>query len=608
MSPVRTQDLLTISGYRIHERLCEGGMSDVFLATQESLGRLVAIKVLRPSPSDDALGWSDRFRQEAESLARLAHPNILPVFDFGETDGRFYLVMEYLSGGDLRRLMAPGAPLPTSTVREIILPLCRALDCLHQAGILHRDLKPENILLASGNLPKIADLGIARIAGRVGSLTAAGEILGTEGYVAPEQRYGLPVSEASDQYSLASIAYEMLTGRRALGVCPPCSSLNRALDRRVDRVLARGLQSDPDDRFPKIEAFARALDDALSPPPSASRRALLRGIALGAAGTSLGTLSWLHLSPVRPAPPSSLSSSIAASLQTPAPTPRQMIEPWRNRLGMSFLLVPSGDFWMGAPDDDPDASPDERPRHRVRITQPFYLGVHEVTVAQFRRFVNATKYQTVAETDGRGGGIWDSNSRKVIHRVAFNWRNPRPNHVARDQEPVTQITPTDAIAFCKWLASLDGFPYRLPTEAQWEYACRAGTETKWTFGNDPDLLAQHAWFAGNADKQIQPVGLLEPNPWGFHDMAGNAWEFCSDLYAPYDDQPQVDPQGGLHGNRWVRRGGSWDTADSLASTRSSARSFKSSPYFTCGFRVCFDAAVPNSPNRAGHLAESSLAH
>ena len=171
--------------------------------------------------------------------------------------------MEYVEGGDLRRKMTPDKPMEIGQVRNVLGPVCEALTSLHRQGILHRDLKPENILMHDETNPKVADFGIAVLRTGLSSLTRTGLGLGTLGYVAPEQQYRLAVDERADQYSLAAVAYEMLTGVKAVGVfCPP-SSHNPTLGEAVDGVIKRGLAEDPNIRFPSIREFWSALDEAL---------------------------------------------------------------------------------------------------------------------------------------------------------------------------------------------------------------------------------------------------------------------------------------------------------------------------------------------------------
>src|SRR5262249_35322462 len=152
-----------------------------------------------------------------------------------------------------------------------------------------------------------------------------------------------------------------------------------------------------------------------------------------------------------------------------------------NTLGMEFALIPAGQFKMGSPVDEFLRQANEGLQHDVTITQPFYLGIHEVTVGQFRAFVEASGYQTDAETSGRGSQRYDEAIRKWQSRPECTWRNP--GWPQSDEDPVVCVTWNDAVAFCTWLTRRENRTYRLPTEAEWEYACRGGTTTPFAFGN-----------------------------------------------------------------------------------------------------------------------------
>jgi serine/threonine protein kinase len=285
-----------VPGYEILSATGEGAMGRVYVARQLALGRLVALKFLATDHDADPDARVARFRREAAIMAALTHPNVLPVFDFGEDDGRFFLAMEYVEGGDLRKRMPEGKGMSTQATLAILVPVGEALDYLHARGILHRDLKPENILM-HGDVPKVADFGIAVEREGSGELTRSSQGLGTLGYVAPELQYRLPVDERADQYSLAAMAYEMLTGVRPLGLFKAPSHYNPSLSPNVDRVLLRGLEESPGDRFPTVLAFVRALGEAcgVERPVSAKWRPK---IALTLVGLSFMTAAWMVGSPL----------------------------------------------------------------------------------------------------------------------------------------------------------------------------------------------------------------------------------------------------------------------------------------------------------------------
>ena len=273
---------------------------------------------------------------------------------------------------------------------------------------------------------------------------------------------------------------------------------------------------------------------------------------------------------------------------------------FENSLGMAFVLVPAGEFPMGS-DESPEALAkaypglekkrflelsDEAPVHRVRITKAFYAGRFEVTVGQFRRFLKASGYQPESVADGTGGYGYNAAYDAEISASgdAFEGRDPRyswqnPGFAQTDDHPVVNITWNDAVAVAAWLSRTEGRHYRLPTEAEWEYACRAGSRTRYQNGDDPlgqaqvantfDISAAPYWPryknqalpASDGFAFTAPVGSFAPNAFGLYDMHGNAWEWVSDWYGEdyYAKSPIDDPKGPADAKVHVRRGGSWHT-------------------------------------------------
>jgi len=185
------------------------------------------------------------------------------------------------------------------------------------------------------------------------------------------------------------------------------------------------------------------------------------------------------------------------------------------------------------------------------------MGKHEVTLGQFKQFVTESGYKTLQErTRIETWYAWLGRVGKDEGNAT--WR--RPNFDQTDDHPVTNLMRTDALAFCDWLSKREGKPYRLPTEAEWEYACRAGTTTPWSFGNDEKLAEVHTWFKPNSSATTHSVGMKKPNPWGLHDMHGNVAEWVSDAYGPYPNAMRTDPRGPApipNEPKAVIRGGSW---------------------------------------------------
>jgi serine/threonine protein kinase len=238
-------------------------MGEVYLGRQCGSQRAVAIKFLTPSSRLPRRERELRFEREVRVVTGLDHPNIVTVYDHGTVADRDYFVMEYVVGGSLRERLAAGS-LAIAEIRDMLRQIAAALDYLHRKRIVHRDLKPENVLLDETGRVKLADFGISAPLEELGALTASGQFLGTLDYMAPEQRARLPLDARADQFAMAVIAFELLTGKRPLGNFRRRSQLNPKLHSRVDDVLQKALQDDPDDRYGTVLEFADALDQALS--------------------------------------------------------------------------------------------------------------------------------------------------------------------------------------------------------------------------------------------------------------------------------------------------------------------------------------------------------
>jgi serine/threonine protein kinase len=280
-------DQLTQLRQRVQEQLPDfelgdcigrGGAGAVFKARQHKLDRQVAIKILLPPPGDCA-GWSERFEREAKALARLQHPGIVTIYDFGQLDDLAWLVMEFLDGATLRALMADGHLTPSEAL-TIVPPLCDALQYAHDRGIVHRDIKPENVLVDIQGNVKLVDFGLAKLAATDGAanLTRSDQAMGTPRYMAPEQLdRPLEVDHRADIFSLGIVFYEMLTGQIPAGVVEPPSS-KIAIDVRLDQVVLRALQRDPEKRYQSAVEFKTEIhqaktndDDAASLHPEQKR-------------------------------------------------------------------------------------------------------------------------------------------------------------------------------------------------------------------------------------------------------------------------------------------------------------------------------------------------
>ncbi|MHC4847403.1 MAG: serine/threonine-protein kinase [Planctomycetota bacterium] len=259
-----------IDGYRIEEIIGRGGMGVVYRATQQSLGRPVAIKVL-PEEVLENRQFLDRFEREVDILARLSHPNIVTVFERGVVDGRPYIAMEFVRGTSLRDVMRKG-PLPPSEALLVVRSVLSALEHAHDQGIVHRDIKPENVLVAPGGIVKVADFGLSRHLEGDGStrLTKTYVALGTFEYMSPEQReMSRDADGRSDLYATGVVLYEMIAGELPIGSFEPLSRKRpQVCDERIDDVVERSLKKSPDSRWQDARAMGDAVSRLLSNVPS----------------------------------------------------------------------------------------------------------------------------------------------------------------------------------------------------------------------------------------------------------------------------------------------------------------------------------------------------
>ncbi|HJS93451.1 MAG TPA: serine/threonine-protein kinase, partial [Solirubrobacteraceae bacterium] len=271
-------DLRLPERYEPLRHIATGGMASVWCAQDHALGRNVAIKLLAERFAYDE-GAMERFMREARAAARLSgHPNVVMIYDVGETGAedaepsRAFIVMEYLAGGTVADALRVDSVRRVHAVKWVH-EAASALDYAHSRGVLHRDIKPANLLLDRDRVLHVADFGIARL-GTEDTITATGQVLGTASYLAPERALGRPATDASDRYSLAVAAYELLVGERPFTAShfavqarqhvedapPAASERNRALPPAVDAVLARGMAKRPEQRWPTAQDFAQALE------------------------------------------------------------------------------------------------------------------------------------------------------------------------------------------------------------------------------------------------------------------------------------------------------------------------------------------------------------
>ncbi len=280
----------------ILELVGRGGMGVVYKALQKRLDRLVALKILAPKIGQDP-AFSERFAREARAMAMLSHPHVVAVHDFGQTDGLYYFLMEFVDGVNLRRLLDTGK-LASEEALAIVPQICEALQYAHDHGVVHRDIKPENVLLDKEGRVKIADFGIAKLVGKEAKdlrLTGAGQIIGTPQYMAPEQiEHPLQVDHRADIYSLGVVFYQMLTGELPIGrFAPPSKKVQ--VDVRLDEVVLRALEKEPERRYQQASEIKTHIETLTTPMTSGAGERLSADRSAGTyeSGSSAAPTNWL---------------------------------------------------------------------------------------------------------------------------------------------------------------------------------------------------------------------------------------------------------------------------------------------------------------------------
>ncbi len=339
------QDLRVLNDrYEIHRRLARGGMAQVYLARDRSLDRPVAVKELVPEFATDP-SFVERFRREAQAAANLSHPNIVGVYDWGAQDGTYFIVMEYVDGPSLSRVLRSDGPFHPRRAAEIAAEVAAGLGFAHSRGVVHRDVKPGNVLLTRSGQSKVTDFGIARaLSSSDEDLTQAGSVMGTATYFSPEQAQGLAVDPRSDLYSLGVVLYELVTGRPPFtGDTPlaiaykhvqdqpaPPSTLMSGLPEALEAIIMKLLAKRPDDRYPSAEDLRADLNRFLAGETTVAERELV------AAGAAVGAAAAL----AEPATTIQAATTVGAAVPPAEDLPEEPEEkPRRTWLFIAMLVV-----------------------------------------------------------------------------------------------------------------------------------------------------------------------------------------------------------------------------------------------------------------------------
>lgn len=491
-------------------------------------------------------GMSEQYRRkfanEARNLGRMRHAGIVKVIEAFDTNDTSYYAMEYCGGGNLDALIAAKGGLPEKEALGYFTKIAAALAYMHANKMLHLDLKPGNIMLRSSGEPVLIDFGLSKQYDENGepeSSTSVGN--GTPGYAPLEQANynggnGLPVT--MDVYALGATLYKMLTGKR-----PPVASdvliefpedelLRHGVSDRTIKAIRRAMQAKPRDRYQSVTAFAADLVSANDEdtevigqvinvgPGQVKREQERKRLKPALIAAAVGVVIIAAVSVIlslgrRDASDSSMSRpSFAQTGDDDIPA-------------IEMVRVAGGEFTMGATSQmEGRAWDDEYPAHRVSL-DGFYIGKYEVTQKLWK-------------------AVMGSN----------------PSKHAGDNLPVENVSWNDVQEFLRKLNAATGKNYRLPTEAEWEYAARGGNRSNGYIFSGSDNLDFVAWYEGNSGGKTHVVGTTRPNELGIYDMTGNVIEWVQDGYKPYSSGAQVNPVASVsEDNKRVVKGGSWSSVE-----------------------------------------------
>jgi formylglycine-generating enzyme required for sulfatase activity len=531
--------------YEVLKLLGHGGMGEVYHARHKRLKRDVALKVMRSHRQEDPVAQS-HFLREIETAGQLDHPNLVRAYDAWEQDGYVFLTQELLDGDSLGWLASQGEIRSATEVLDYLTNICRGLEGLHARGFLHRDVKPSNIMRLRDGTIKLIDYGLAVPTDFDESRTV--HRAGTVGYMAPEQANGSEtLDQRSDVYSVGCVLKFLLHHLSVEQTDERDATARIELAQLADDMT----QTRPEDRPSTIAAVLQRLErlsrrDEIDTMKSVNTT-LYRVDAwlLGLIFVSVLAAYIYQSNQVSPGPNNASITSGERAVQPRTPFKLKMVD------------VPAGEFVMGGVSGDEAVRAEELPSRTVVFSKPFRISVCEITVGQFREFVEATGYKTEAERSGEGGWLVSRSSSFGKLDPSFIWSNP--GYPLSDNLPVTMVSYNDAVAFCQWLSERDQKTYRLPTEAEWEYCCRAGTTEVYSF--PIAKINEYVWSLNAAGRNVfpRPVGTRKANTWGIYDMEGNVREWCLDWYSEtaYQADAARFPAGPETGEKRAVRGGSF---------------------------------------------------
>ena len=543
--------------YRPIKFLGEGGFGRTFQAIDEKrLNTPCVIKQFLPQQVGSAAlaKATELFQQEAQRLQELGkHPQIPDLEAFFSQDNRLYLVQDFIDGQNLFEEFQTQGKLNEPQIRTILTELLPVLQFVHDNQVIHRDIKPENIIRSKIGKLFLIDFGVSKETSKT-ILTRVGTVTGTPGYTPPEQLRGI-VYHSSDLYSLAVTCVRLLTGHfQKNDSSDELFDTNKmqwqwqkyvSLSQELTTILEKMLQDIPAHRYDSAKEVLEALANQKK-----------RVIPTSQTQTSQNPLKQIFqfISPPTnpPKPPTNINVNINPQ--------SSFTEDLGNGVKLEMIAIPGGTFLMGSSENESERRDDESPQHQVTVPS-FFMGKYPLTQAQYQ-------------------AILGSN----------------PSYFKSNNRPVERVIWDDAVTFCQKLNQKTGKNYRLPSEAEWEYACRAGTKTPFSFGENinPDLVNYDGNYPyksapkGKYRKQTTDVGTFPPNAFGLYDMHGNVWEWCQDDW--HKNYTNAPTNGSAWNNQSVSsykllRGGSWYSGAGYCRAADRFSNSRGYRYEDCGFRV-----------------------
>ncbi len=514
----------------VEKLLGSGGFGVTYLVKQTRNSKLFALKTLNELARNraDFQQLQAKFINEAIALASCRHPHIVQVYPQGFQEGKLWcMVMEYVEGKDLARYIDQNGILEEKKAVEIISEVSNALGFVHETGLIHRDIKPANILVRNSNLsPVLIDFGLAReyTAGTIRTMTNSM----TECY-APIEQYQTKGNFGAwtDIYALAATLYVLVTKEMPLPArfrthaeLPSPKQYNPHLSDTIERAILKGMELAPENRPQSVDEWLELFQ------PTQNQNIFILD-------DSPVTLQILEFDTVK-------VDNLGKLIHTEHHSAKYFTEDLGYGITLDMIEIPGGTFMMGSPENEKNRSDSKTPQYQVTLPS-FYMAKFPITQAQWARIAALPSIERELESN--------------------------PSEFKGNDLPVEKVSWYDAVEFCQRLAKITGKEYRLPSEAQWEYACRAKTTTPFYFGAaiTTDFANYNGKYTyqneprGEYRQKTTPVGKFYPNAFGLYDMHGNVWEWCGDsehnnYQGSFDDSiPSMSPANNIH----VLRGGSW---------------------------------------------------